>query len=343
MSKNRLLIVGCGGISNAWIKSLIEIGETNIVGLVDINIDNAKEKREQYALACEVFTDLETGIDTLKPDIVIDVTIPEVHYQVTTTALNKGCHVFGEKPLSDSMETALKMVAAAKLNNRSYSIMQNRRFNKEIRSFKRIIEDKEIGILGLLSASFFLGPVFGGFREAMESPLILDMAIHTFDEARFISGADPLSVYCYEYNPAGSWYNGDASAVCIFEMSNGVTFTYNGSWCAKGDWTSWDADWRARGSKGTAGWDGTHLPWVETPLPSEKDVFLSQGKLTKVPDYGIVMTSGHTSCIQEMFAALKEGRDAETDCKDNIKSLAMVMAAMKSSREGRKVMLSEIL
>ena len=40
----------------------------------------------------------------------------------------------------------------------------------------------------------------------MESPLLLDMAIHTFDQARFITGADALSVYCHEFNPAGSWY-----------------------------------------------------------------------------------------------------------------------------------------
>ena len=37
----------------------------------------------------------------------------------------------------------------------------------------------------------------------MDSPLVLDMAIHTFDQARFITGANPISVYCHEFNPPG--------------------------------------------------------------------------------------------------------------------------------------------
>ena len=46
---------------------------------------------------------------------------------------------------------------------------------------------------------------------------------------------------------------------------------------------------------------------------------------------------GHNGCFAEMFAALREGRKAETDCSDNIKSMAMVHAALQSSREGRKI------
>ena len=68
----------------------------------------------------------------------------------------------------------------------------------------------------------------------MDSPLLLDMAIHQFDLARMMTGADPEHVYTVEYNPHGSWYRGDAAASCIFEMSNGVVFTFNGSWAAEG-------------------------------------------------------------------------------------------------------------
>src|SRR5690606_19566584 len=127
---------------------------------------------------------------------------------------------------------------------------------------------------GSLHADFFLGPHFGGFRDAMDSPLIVDMAIHTFDQARFISGADPVSVYCHEYNPPGSWYAGNASAVCIFEMSDGSLFTYRGSWCAEGFPTSWESDWRATGSRGTARWDGRSMPAAEIVDESGEQGFL---------------------------------------------------------------------
>ena len=50
----------------------------------------------------------------------------------------------------------------------------------------------------------------------MPHVLLLEMAIHTFDAARLILGADPVSVYCKEWNPPGSWYKQNASAVAIF-------------------------------------------------------------------------------------------------------------------------------
>ena len=75
-----------------------------------------------------------------------------------------------------------------------------------------------VGPLTTVNCDFYIGAHFGGFRDRMEHVLLLDMAIHTFDQARFIMGADPVSVYCNEWNPAGSWYDHDASAIAIFEM-----------------------------------------------------------------------------------------------------------------------------
>src|SRR5699024_12107270 len=96
-----------------------------------------------------------------------------------------------------------------------------------------------------------LAPQIARFREAMAHSLIVDIAIHTFNQARYMIASDPVSVYCHAYNPPWSWYDGQASAICIFEMQNGVTFTYNGSWCAKGLNTSWESEWRVTGSKGS--------------------------------------------------------------------------------------------
>ena len=154
--------------------------------------------------------------------------------------------------------------------------MQNRRFNKQIRAFRDVVQSGEIGEQGLISADFFLGPHFGGFREEMASPLILDMAIHTFDQARFISNANPISVYCHEFNQKGSWYEGNATAICIFEMDNGAVFNYRGSWSAEGAPTSWESSWRVTGSKGTAIWDGSQAPYAEIVKPSGEMPFLNE-------------------------------------------------------------------
>ncbi len=48
---------------------------------------------------------------------------------------------------------------------------------------------------------------------------------------------------------------------------------------------------------------------------------------------------GHVGCLDEMFMALIEGRKAETDCSDNIKSMAMVFGAIESAKTGKKIIL----
>lgn len=65
-----------------------------------------------------------------------------------------------------------------------------------------------------IHADFFIGAHFVGFRERMEHPLLLDMAIHTFDQARFLLGsAKAETALCMAFNPASSWYDGCASAI----------------------------------------------------------------------------------------------------------------------------------
>ena len=113
-----------------------------------------------------------------------------------------------------------------------------------------------IGKITTVECGFFLGAHFGGFRDHMEHVLLLDMAIHTFDAARYITDANPAAVYCREWNPTGSWYDHDASAIAVFEMSDGIVYTYRGSWCSEGLNTTWECDWRIIGERGTITWDG---------------------------------------------------------------------------------------
>ncbi|UUZ87145.1 Gfo/Idh/MocA family oxidoreductase [Paenibacillus sp. P26] len=271
-------------------------------------------------------------------NLVFDVTIPDSHAAVTTAALELGCDVFGEKPMSTSMAEAHRLVELAGKRGRTYAVMQNRRYLPQIRAFRDLVVSGAIGQVGFVNADFFLGPHFGGFRDAMESPPLLDMAIHTFDQARLITGKDPVSVYCHEFNPPGSWYAGNASAVCIFEYEDGGVFCYRGSWCSEGSPTSWEADWRISGSKGTARWDGTTAPYAEVTEPSAEPSFMSRFRRIEA-EVNWPGQSGHAGRLDEMFAALREGRKPETDCTDNIKSMAMVYGALESAASGRKVRL----
>jgi predicted dehydrogenase len=338
MATHKVIVTGCGGMSNTWLDDIAQRENAEIVGLVDIFIESAKKMAERRGLQVPVFSDLSEALAQTDANLVIDVTIPESHRQVVTTALEAGCNVFGEKPMGSSMADARAMLQVANDSGKRYTVMQNRRYLKQIRAVRDSIQAGTIGEVGSIHADFFIGAHFGGFRDAMDNPLILDMAIHTFDQARFISGADPRSVYCHEFNPPGSWYQGNASAICIFEMSDGSVFSYRGSWCAEGFNTSWESDWRITGSKGTLLWDGTKDPICQVVDESGPAEFHRAIKEVNVP---IVWSGreGHWGCLDEMFASLEQDRPAETDCADNIKSVAMVFGAIESAKTGQKVRL----
>lgn len=334
----KIVQAGCGGMANKWIQYALERDDAEIVAFVDLYEAAAHKMNETYGLTIPWYASVEEAIKETGANLVFDVTIPSAHKKIAMAALHGGCHLMSEKPMAASMEEAeqLAQLAASK-PELNYSIMQNRRYLKDIRALRELIGSGSIGKPNFVTADFFIGAHFGGFRDAMESPLILDMAIHTFDQARFLIGANPVSVYCHEFNPEGSWYAGNAAAVCIFEFDNGAIFTYNGSWCSEGIRTSWEAEWRIAGSKGTAIWK-EGAPYAEVVAPEQAATFLYEYKRVEAP-YVWGGREGHDGCLDEMFQAIQERRPAETTYADNIYSTAMVFGAIQSAREQRKVFL----
>jgi len=337
----KIIIAGCGMVSDMWFNAILNREDTQIVGIVARTEKSAKAKKEQFNLtAANTYTHISDALKNEKADIVVDLTPPELHYETVTLSLRAGCHVFGEKPMSNTLETAEEMVKCSDETGKEYFLMQNRRYLPHLYALKNFLQDKNLGQIGQISANFQLNPHFGGFRDEMDSPLIADMAIHTFDAARFISGKNPVSVYCSEFNPVWSWYKGDANAICIFTMEDGSVFDYRGSWCANGINTSWESEWRIACENGCAFWDGAKKLYfeevdklvVKTGLADEEsDVVLKD--ITPLE----METQGHAACITEMFEALITGKRPQTDCRDNINSIRMVYKALESSKENQLV------
>jgi predicted dehydrogenase len=324
-------------MSEAWLTAATALPDLAVVGLVDLREEAARRRAEQFALHDAVVgTDLEAILSQTGAEIVFDCSVPEAHLSVTLTALAHGCHVLGEKPMAASLDQGRQMIAAAQAAGRHYAVIQNRRYDPNIRRLRRLVADGQLGQLTTLTSDFFIGAHFGGFRDQMRHVLLLDMAIHTFDAARLLSGADPVSVYCKEWNPAGSWYAHGASAVAIFELSDGLIYTYRGSWCAEGLPTTWEADWRLIGTRGSARWDGGAGFWAE--VVTSGGGFLSETAPVELspldPEDGV---GGHAGIIAEFVRCVRSGAQPETIGTDNIKSLAMVFAAIESAEQGRPV------
>jgi predicted dehydrogenase len=314
-----------------------EIEGLSVVGLVDIVEDAARQRVDEFALStATIGTDLDAMLNLTKPDIVFNCTIPEAHVDVTLSALEHGCHVLGEKPLADSMRNARNMVAAADEAGKFFAVIQNRRFHPGIRRLSRFLRAGTLGEITTVDTDFYIGAHFGGFRDHMQHVLLLDMAIHTFDAARLVAGADPIRVYCVEWNPAGSWYDHDASAVAVFELSNGIVCTYRGSWCAEGVNTSWESDWRVIGQWGSVTWDGRES--FQAQVVAQSGGFFSEWADVKVPPLNPDdPVGGHGGQIADFIDCVRTGRVPETICTDNIKSLAMVFGAIESAEQGQRV------
>jgi predicted dehydrogenase len=315
----RVVLVGAGLMGRAWLAAIEEFEGTELAGVVDLDLDAARRAAPGLPVGTDVVAvAAETGADA-----VINVTVPAAHHAVTTAALFAGLPVLGEKPVADTLAQALSLVAAAEASGRLFMVSQSRRWNPQLFTLREMTAS--LGAVGTVSTEFFRAPHFGGFREQMAQPLLVDMAIHAFDAARFLLGADPVAVSCQTWNPSWSWYAGDAAAAAVFEMTGGARYLYHGSWCAPGAETSWNGSWRVSGEKGTALWDGDR-----DPVGPSVD-----GPASRY--------SGIAGALQVFAAALHGGKPPMGEVHENVLSLAMVEAAVQSSAAGRPVLIDELL
>lgn len=333
MEKIKVLFVGCGAISRPWIEYTLTRSDTEIAGIVELNPSVAQAAKDKYNLDCPVYGDLDTALAEVKPDIVYDLTYVTIHSKIVIKALEAGCHVFGEKPMTVTREEAQKMIEAADRTGKVYNVMQNRRYQKPVQALKELVDSGILGDIWTINADIFVGEDLASIRNSLEFPMLQDNAIHSFDQARFISGQDALNVYCHSYNPKDSKYKGDAAGTCIFEMSKGAVLVYNCVMGTEGCNTSWESSWRIIGSKGSAVWDGFGDPVTQIRVQGVPERRFD----TIIPQTKWDGKFQHHGCLEEMFEALLSGRRSQTDCHDNYKSISMVFSSLDSVKSGGKV------
>jgi predicted dehydrogenase len=326
----RLVQVGAGAMGRHWLRTIRASTEVGLVGLVDLDFDTARRAAAELGLAeLEVAPSLEALLPRVAADAVVNVTVPTAHQRVSTTALLAGLPVLCEKPLAESVAAGLSMVAAAELSGRLLMVSQSRRYWHTLDAFRGQV--RAIQPIGQVDCRFFRAPHFGGFRDEMPYPLLIDMAIHQFDLARELIDSNPVAVYCDSFNPPWSWYAGAANAVAAFEFGNGARFSFAGSWCSPGLETSWNGCWRVSGAGGTATWDGDHAPAAEDgggrPIP---------GVLGNGPEQ-------IAGSLAEFVAAVRAGGTPWGEARDNVLSVAMVEAAVRSAEARRRVEIADVL
>ncbi|MFY9297400.1 MAG: Gfo/Idh/MocA family oxidoreductase [Clostridiales bacterium] len=143
MSKVKVGIIGCGNISDIYLKNCTQVFDNlEVVSCADLIRERAEQKAEEYNIkACSV----EELLSDPEIEIVINLTIPKAHAEVCLAALEAGKHVYVEKPLAITREDGKKILETAKEKGLLVGGAPDTFLGAGLQTCRKLIEDGWIG------------------------------------------------------------------------------------------------------------------------------------------------------------------------------------------------------
>lgn len=221
----RVCVIGLGPIGNKHADVYRAHPQAELVGVCDMIKERADRAAER--LGVPAFYDVETMLKALSPDVCSIATggyeYGSEHYEPTMQALEFGCHVLGEKPISNNIAEAEEMVALARKKGLCYGINLNHRFNHAHRLAKKWVEEGRLGHLLFINMSMWIKNP----RESSPYFQIKALHPHTVDIMRYFCG-DVQAVHCFATKAPGRaiW----STAQFNMRFKNGVVGHLTGSY-----------------------------------------------------------------------------------------------------------------
>ena len=323
MKRVKVLVLGLGNFGHSWAAEVLPRceGYAELVAVVD----REKEKWQGIDEKISKFTDLETAIEETKPELVINVTPPGLHVGINEMLLRQNIGVLCEKPIADSYTGAVEMGIIYRAAGGFLMIGENYRYHSVVRKAKEILNEGTLGEIRRVSCHFsHYHPDYSMFYHGtLAHPLLEDVSIHHLDLARYITGQEPLKVWCTEHPAEYCWYQKrPADALLVTEMTKGIVFHYDGSLASPASTTDWNGDWEIRCDLGVLKISNQRI-WIYTNDTVEEIPVVVESEDSRV------------MLLKEACMALREGRPGETDFADNFKSFAWLHMAIRSSEENR--------
>ncbi len=190
----RVCVIGMGPIGNRHARIYKEDPLAELIGVCDINRERADAAAAR--LGVPAFYDTPTMLAALKPDLCSVTTggyeYSSDHYLPTMQALEAGCHVLGEKPISNEIEKGEAMVATARRMGVCYAINLNHRFTPAAYLAKQWQDEGRIGHLLFINMALWIK------NPAESSPYYMIKALnpHSVDIMRYFGG-DIEAVQCF--------------------------------------------------------------------------------------------------------------------------------------------------
>ncbi len=337
--KLRLIQCGTSGWGKTWWSNYTtKSPDFDLVAIVDVVPKALQEAGDAIGLPPERrFLSLEEAIAKVPADAVLTATPPAVHPVHAKLAIEHGLHVLTEKPIADTIDNAKMMVQLAAEHRRQLVVGQGYRYRPFVQKMKQLIADQTAGEFGHGHIDFYIPADFtGSFRETMEFPLLVDMAIHHMDLIRYVTGRDVVKVTAQTFNPNWSWYQHHAGLKMLLELEGGLPFSYSGDWSAIGQPTSWNGNWRLQCAAGSI-----HL--VDDKVSLARCEKWSKNPTIEAIDSPALEFNDQAALLANFAKAIRTGTPAETSGQDNLGSFGAVIAGVISAREGRTVDVKELL
>ncbi len=211
-------VIGMGHIGNLHAKIYQTDSLANLVAVCDRDEERAKSAGKR--LGVEFYTSAEEMLSSQKFDVISVATggyeYSSDHYAPTMQALEAGCHVLCEKPISNEIARAEEMVRLAKQRNLCFGVDFNHRFTPAARLAKRWMDAGELGHPLFINVALWIGRP-GEF----DSPYFHLKALnpHSIDLVRHFCG-DIVAVQCFALKAPGR--NIWSSASFNFRLKNGM-------------------------------------------------------------------------------------------------------------------------
>jgi UDP-N-acetyl-2-amino-2-deoxyglucuronate dehydrogenase len=338
--KIRFALVGCGRIANNHFDALRQHQErAQLVGVCDV--DRRALDRAVGLTGAEGYTSLDEMLRHVDADIVVVTTPSGLHPEQAIQIARSGRHVMTEKPMATRWEDGKRMVAAADAAGvRLFVVKQNRR-NATLQLLKRAVDKKRFGRIYMVNLNVFWTRPPEYYNSAkwrgtweFDGGAFMNQASHYVDLIDWIVGpVESLQAYTatlardIEVEDTGvlslRWRNGALGSMNVTML----TYPRN----LEGSIT-------VLGEHGTVRIGGVAVNEIQqwefaTSDPDDDKVLDASYETTSV--YGF----GHPLYYDNVIKVLRGEAEPETDGREGLKSLEVLIAAYKSARDGQRVAL----
>ena len=335
-SKVGVGVIGSGRIGALHIEHLAQnIPEAELISVCSLDAPGVESLAKQFNIP-KTTDDYTALLADPQIEAVLVASATNTHVEMSQAAAQAGKHVFCEKPISLDLEQIDETLAIVERAGVKFQVGFNRRFDASFMRVREAVTSGEIGephIMRITSRDPAPPPIE---YVKVSGGIFLDMTIHDFDMARYLIGDEVVEVYAVggvRVDPKIGEVGDIDTAVITLRFQNGVIATIDNSREAV---YGYDQRVEVFGSKGMV--TATNPP-IHTVTFSG-----SEGTRAASPPYFFVerYKPAFLSELRVFFACIQEDTPPPVTGNDGRAPVVIGFAALKSLRENRPVLLSEV-